>query len=162
MRRTRETTRQPDVPIAPPRLAEGLLAALEEVERTSRVGRRAAARAAASEPTERTRRRAHAVGQEAGTAPAVLPPPSRDEPAAAAAPGYTRDVVDAASPELVSGAEVARRLGVSRERVRQWAVNPRYGFPLSTGRSGPAKLWRWPEVERWAAEHRRRPPEEDR
>ena len=161
MRRSRETTRQPDVPIAPPRLADGLLAALEEVERTSRVGRRAAARATASGPAERTRRRAHAGGQEAGTAPAVFPPHPQDEPAAAAAPGTTRDLA-AAPPELVSGAEVARRLGVSRERVRQWAVNPRYGFPLSTGRSGPAKLWRWPEVERWAAEHRRRPPVEDR
>ncbi len=33
--------------------------------------------------------------------------------------------------EVVSGAEVGRRLGVSRERVRQWANDPRYGFPIS-------------------------------
>jgi hypothetical protein len=53
--------------------------------------------------------------------------------------------------DLVSGAEVGRRLGVSRERVRQWASNPRYGFPASLGSIGRAKVWRWTEVADWAA-----------
>ncbi len=34
--------------------------------------------------------------------------------------------------ELVTGAEIGRRLGVSRERVRQWAANERLGFPAPT------------------------------
>lgn len=55
--------------------------------------------------------------------------------------------------EIVSGAEIARRLGVSRERVRQWASDPRYHFPAARGRIGPAKAWVWDEVRRWATEH---------
>lgn len=51
--------------------------------------------------------------------------------------------------ELVTGAEIARRLGVSRERVRQWASNERQGFPVSLGRFGSAKLWYWRDVEDW-------------
>lgn len=52
--------------------------------------------------------------------------------------------------ELVSGAEIGRRLGVSRERVRQWTSNPRYGFPPTLGRVGGAKVWRWAPVAAWA------------
>lgn len=51
--------------------------------------------------------------------------------------------------ELVTGAEIARRLGVSRERVRQWASNEKQGFPASLGRFGSAKLWYWRDVEQW-------------
>ena len=35
--------------------------------------------------------------------------------------------------ELVSGAEIARRLNVSRERVRQWAASPKLGLPRRSG-----------------------------
>lgn len=56
------------------------------------------------------------------------------------------------NPELVSGAEIGRRLRVSRERVRQWASDPKYGFPRSLGRVGGAKVWRWREVARRAEE----------
>ena len=52
--------------------------------------------------------------------------------------------------ELVTGAEIARRLGVTRTRVHQWASDPRHGFPASLGRFGSAKLWRWSEVAAWA------------
>ena len=52
--------------------------------------------------------------------------------------------------ELVTGAEIARRLGVTRTRVHQWASDPRYGFPPSLGRYGSAKLWRWSDVAAWA------------
>ena len=40
------------------------------------------------------------------------------------------------SDELVRGAEIGRRLGVSRERVRQWATDPKFGFPEPAGRLG--------------------------
>lgn len=49
---------------------------------------------------------------------------------------------------LVSGAEIARRLGLSRERVRQLAR--REDFPDPIGRVGVAIVWRWPDVEAWA------------
>lgn len=55
-----------------------------------------------------------------------------------------------ARAELVSGAEIGRRLGVSRERVRQWAANPNLGFPEAVGRVGRAVVWEWPPVARWA------------
>jgi hypothetical protein len=50
--------------------------------------------------------------------------------------------------DLVSGADIGRRLGLSRERVRQLAG--RESFPEPLGRLGRAKVWRWEEVERWA------------
>lgn len=49
---------------------------------------------------------------------------------------------------LVTGAEIGRRLGMSRERVRQLAG--REDFPRPLGRVGQAKVWRWSEVEAWA------------
>ena len=51
--------------------------------------------------------------------------------------------------DLVSGAEIGRRLGVSRERVRQWASDPKYGFPPSLARVGGAKVWWWATVAEW-------------
>jgi len=54
--------------------------------------------------------------------------------------------------ELVTGAEIGRRFGRSRERVRQWASDPKFGFPESRGRFGAAKVWNWPEVRRWYQE----------
>jgi hypothetical protein len=56
--------------------------------------------------------------------------------------------------ELVSGAEIARRLGVSRERVRQWAASPKLGFPAPEGRVGRSVVWEWPPVARWAERRR--------
>lgn len=53
-------------------------------------------------------------------------------------------------PELVSGAEIARRLNVSRERVRQWAASPKLGFPAPVARIGRSVVWEWPPVARWA------------
>jgi len=56
--------------------------------------------------------------------------------------------------ELVSGAEIARRLGVSRERVRQWAANPNLRFPASVGRVGQSVVWEWPPVAAWSERRR--------
>jgi prophage regulatory protein len=50
--------------------------------------------------------------------------------------------------DLVTGAEVARRLKLSRERVRQLAQRP--DFPEPLGRVGQAVVWRWPDVDEWA------------
>jgi predicted DNA-binding transcriptional regulator AlpA len=52
--------------------------------------------------------------------------------------------------EIVSGAEIGRRLGVSREAVRLWRQRP--GFPEPVGRVGRAIAWNWEEVRRWAEE----------
>jgi hypothetical protein len=55
--------------------------------------------------------------------------------------------------EIGTGAEIARRLGDSRERERQWASDPRYGFPQCLGRIGRVKVWLWPEGS-WCADRR--------
>ncbi len=56
--------------------------------------------------------------------------------------------------ELVSGAEIGRRLGVSRERVRQWAHHPKLGFPEPVSRNGRLVTWEWAPVQSWAEEYR--------
>ena len=55
--------------------------------------------------------------------------------------------------DLVTGAEIARRLGVSRTRAHQLADQP--DFPDALGRVGQAKVWRWADVERWNAQRSR-------
>jgi predicted DNA-binding transcriptional regulator AlpA len=55
--------------------------------------------------------------------------------------------------ELVSGAEIGRRLGVSREAVRKWAKAPERGFPTPLGRVGRAVVWDWGTVKAWAYVH---------
>src|SRR5438445_186867 len=49
--------------------------------------------------------------------------------------------------DLVTGAEIARRLGVSRARAHQLAARP--DFPAALGRIGQAKVWRWPDIRQW-------------
>ncbi|MBM3679011.1 MAG: helix-turn-helix domain-containing protein [Actinobacteria bacterium] len=55
--------------------------------------------------------------------------------------------------DLVTTAEAARRLGLSRERVRQLAQ--RADFPRPLGKVGNAVVWRWTDIEEWRR-HRRR------
>ena len=54
--------------------------------------------------------------------------------------------------QLLTGADVARRLCVSRERVRQLAV--RDDFPSPLGRVGNYIVWRADDVEQWIAANR--------
>lgn len=54
-----------------------------------------------------------------------------------------------ADAELVTGSEIARRLGVSRQRVYQWLDNPRLGFPRPLRLTARIVLWRWADVEAW-------------
>ena len=56
--------------------------------------------------------------------------------------------------KLLSGAEVARRLGISRQRVSQLARTKR--FPAATASVGGYLVWRWGDIADWAAFHRRR------
>lgn len=58
-------------------------------------------------------------------------------------------------PELVSGAEIGRRLGVSRERVRQ--LTRREDFPRPLGQVGSAFVWRWDDIDAWRRRHRLQP-----
>lgn len=50
--------------------------------------------------------------------------------------------------DLITGAEVARRLGVSRQRVGQLRTTA--GFPEPAGKVGQAVVWRSGEIEAWA------------
>jgi hypothetical protein len=50
--------------------------------------------------------------------------------------------------DLVTGAEIGRRLGFSTQRVHQLAGT--VGFPVPLGRVGNSVVWRWADVEPWA------------
>lgn len=59
--------------------------------------------------------------------------------------------------DLVTGAEIGRRLGVSTQRAHQLAQTD--GFPSPVGRVGNAIVWHWQEVETWdSARSRKRGP----
>lgn len=50
--------------------------------------------------------------------------------------------------ELVTAAEIGRRLGVSRQRAQQLGQQP--DFPAPLGRVGNYTVFRWRDVEKWA------------
>lgn len=51
-------------------------------------------------------------------------------------------------PDLVTGADVARRLEITRQRVHQ--MREQDGFPTPLGKVGSSIVWRWADVEKWA------------
>jgi predicted DNA-binding transcriptional regulator AlpA len=55
-----------------------------------------------------------------------------------------------AKTELVIAADIARRLGISKQRVGVLAAGT--GFPDPIGTLGRSHVWRWSSVERWARE----------
>lgn len=60
------------------------------------------------------------------------------------------------APDLVSVTEIAALLGVSRQRVNQ--LIQAYGdFPLPEAELAIGRVWLRESVERWAAEHARKP-----
>lgn len=70
--------------------------------------------------------------------------------------------------ELVNGAEVARRLGISRERVRQLVSETPLRIPRPVAETDRDRIWRWGDVAEWAAlkqrkakSPRRRPVDEE-
>lgn len=84
--------------------------------------------------------------------------------AAAAATGKKPDVARASvwldvegvedPDELLSGADVAARLGISRQRVQQLVVGKR--FPAAAANFGTVSAWRWGDVAAWARAHDRK------
>lgn len=54
--------------------------------------------------------------------------------------------------DLVTQADIARRVGTSRQRVNQLA--DRDDFPAAVGRVGNYRVWRWTDVQQWYAEKR--------
>ncbi len=60
--------------------------------------------------------------------------------------------------ELVIATEIAKRLGISPQRVYVLASGP--GFPKPIGRLGRSSVWRWSSVERWARETGRLPADD--
>lgn len=59
--------------------------------------------------------------------------------------------------EIVSAAEVARRVELSRERVRQLAADPRR-FPAAIANIRGSKAWRWGDIVDWLEAGGRRGP----
>lgn len=57
--------------------------------------------------------------------------------------------------ELVIAVDIAKRLGISAQRVYVLAAGP--GFPKPLGMLGRSAVWRWSSVERWARETGRLP-----
>jgi predicted DNA-binding transcriptional regulator AlpA len=57
--------------------------------------------------------------------------------------------------ELVIAVDIAKRLGISPQRVYVLANGP--GFPTPVGMLGRSAVWRWGSVERWARETGRLP-----
>lgn len=54
--------------------------------------------------------------------------------------------------DLMGVAEIAERLGVSKQRAEQLTRTDRFPKPVSTLASG--RIWRQRDVERWIAKHR--------
>lgn len=57
--------------------------------------------------------------------------------------------------DLVTGAEIARRLGFTRARAHQLANRP--DFPRPVGRVGNYIVWRWSDVKSWLSSVERPP-----
>jgi predicted DNA-binding transcriptional regulator AlpA len=57
--------------------------------------------------------------------------------------------------ELVIAVDIAKRLGISPQRVYVLAAGP--GFPKPIGMLGRSAVWRWSSIERWARETGRLP-----
>jgi hypothetical protein len=58
-------------------------------------------------------------------------------------------------PDLVTRAQVARRLHLTRAGVAAAMRQP--GFPAPLGRLGDSVIWRWTDVRAWAEGNRGRP-----
>ena len=68
-----------------------------------------------------------------------------------------RDIAGVEWPdELVNGGEVARRLQISRERVRQLLAEKPSRFPRPVAETERDRIWRWGDVAEWAAIAERR------
>jgi predicted DNA-binding transcriptional regulator AlpA len=57
--------------------------------------------------------------------------------------------------DLVIAVDVAKRLGISPQRVNVLAAGP--GLPQSLGKIGRSSVWRWSSIEQWARDTGRLP-----
>jgi len=57
--------------------------------------------------------------------------------------------------ELVIAVDIAKRLGLSPQRVNVLASGP--AFPKPLGKLGRSSVWQWSTIERWAFETGRLP-----
>jgi predicted DNA-binding transcriptional regulator AlpA len=69
--------------------------------------------------------------------------------------GYASRVRLDGKTELVIAADIARRLGISKQRVGVLAAAQ--GFPEPIGMLGRSQVWGWSSVERWARDTARLP-----
>lgn len=60
-----------------------------------------------------------------------------------------------ARTELVIAVDIARRLGISAQRINVLATSS--GFPAPIGKLGRSAVWRWAAVEQWALDSGRLP-----
>ena len=60
--------------------------------------------------------------------------------------------------ELVIAVDIAKRLGISPQRVNVLAAGP--GFPKPIGKLGRSSVWRWSTIERWALDTDRLPADD--
>ena len=85
---------------------------------------------------------------------AVGPEPRRLDRAAVVRATVSSVQVDSRT-ELVIAVDIAKRLGISPQRVNVLASGP--GFPKPLGKLGRSSVWRWSSIERWARETGRLP-----
>ena len=57
--------------------------------------------------------------------------------------------------ELVIAVDIAKRLGISPQRVNVLAAG--HGFPKPIGKLGRSAVWQWSSIERWAVDTDRLP-----
>lgn len=55
--------------------------------------------------------------------------------------------------ELVLQPDIARRLGITRQRIHQLSQDD--DFPAPVGRLGRSRVWDWAVIETWARAHDR-------
>jgi len=77
-------------------------------------------------------------------------------------PGAQAQYVD---PDLVSAADIAKRVGVTREAVRKWVNSTRRPFPTQLGTIGDGervqRVWRWGDIVAWLWDTKRIDMDED-
>lgn len=66
------------------------------------------------------------------------------------APRYRHIVRIDSGTELVIAVDIAKRLGITPQRVNVLACGP--GFPKPLGKLGRSSVWRWSSIEQWARE----------
>ena len=133
-------------------LAAALCARLDELTRRAslRVGAHSATDGNDARPQGAQRAGRRGSGATAGRDPAAIASNQRLS--------YGRRVRLDPRTELVIATDIAKRLGISPQRVYVLAAAP--GFPKPLGTRGRSGVWRWSSIERWARETGRLPADD--